>query len=65
MVAMHEVLKGTTERIVGGNEATPHSHPHQVAMIIDDSFFCGGSLICKIYQKKLSLPLNLIYFLNF
>ncbi|XP_037774657.1 chymotrypsin BII-like [Penaeus monodon] len=32
-------------RIVGGTEATPHSWPHQVALFIDDMYFCGGSLI--------------------
>ena len=32
-------------RIVGGIEATPHSWPHQVALFIDDMYFCGGSLI--------------------
>ncbi|XP_071516902.1 brachyurin-like [Panulirus ornatus] len=32
-------------RIVGGYEAIPHSWPHQVALFIDDGFFCGGSLI--------------------
>jgi len=32
-------------RIVGGIEATPNSWPHQVALFIDDMYFCGGSLI--------------------
>ncbi|XP_069971033.1 chymotrypsin BI-like [Penaeus vannamei] len=32
-------------RIVGGTEAAPHSWPHQVALFIDNSQFCGGSLI--------------------
>jgi len=31
-------------RIVGGNEATPHSWPWQVALLVDNGF-CGGSLI--------------------
>ncbi|XP_063599851.1 chymotrypsin BI-like [Penaeus indicus] len=34
-----------TPRIVGGVEAVPHSWPHQVALFIDSSHFCGGSLI--------------------
>lgn len=34
-----------SSRIVGGTEATPHSWPHQVALFIDDIYFCGGSLI--------------------
>lgn len=32
-------------RIVGGTEAMPHSWPHQVALFIDDMYFCGGSII--------------------
>ncbi|XP_018016266.1 brachyurin-like [Hyalella azteca] len=32
-------------RIVGGTEAVPHSFPWQVALFIDDIYFCGGSLI--------------------
>ncbi|KAK8405226.1 hypothetical protein O3P69_001653 [Scylla paramamosain] len=34
-----------SSRIVGGEEATPHSWPHQVALFIDSMYFCGGSLI--------------------
>ncbi|XP_045139168.1 chymotrypsin BII-like [Portunus trituberculatus] len=34
-----------SSRIVGGHEATPHSWPHQVALFIDNMYFCGGSLI--------------------
>lgn len=34
-----------TARIVGGVETTPHAWPHQVALFIDDMYFCGGSLI--------------------
>jgi len=34
-----------TGRIVGGDEAVPHSWPHQVALFIDGMYFCGGSLI--------------------
>ena len=29
-------------RIVGGEEVIPHSAPHQVALLIDEQFFCGG-----------------------
>ncbi|KAK7071888.1 hypothetical protein SK128_021709 [Halocaridina rubra] len=32
-------------RIVGGTEAVPHAWPHQVALFIDNLYFCGGSLI--------------------
>ncbi|KAI9558950.1 chymotrypsin-like protein [Daphnia sinensis] len=33
------------DRIVGGTEAVPNSLPWQVALFIDDQYFCGGSLI--------------------
>jgi len=36
-----------SSRIVGGVEAKPHSWPHQVALFIDDMYFCGGSLISE------------------
>eukprot|EP00094_Tigriopus_californicus_P011000 TCALIF_10611-PA protein Name:"Similar to Chymotrypsin BI (Litopenaeus vannamei)" AED:0.23 eAED:0.23 QI:0/0/0/0.6/1/1/5/0/268 len=32
-------------KIVGGQEATPHSHPFIVNLILDLFYFCGGSLI--------------------
>lgn len=37
-------------KIVGGEEASPHEFPHQVALVIksghqSDAFVCGGSLI--------------------
>ncbi|XP_046456344.1 brachyurin-like [Daphnia pulex] len=35
----------TSGRIVGGTEAVPNSLPWQVALFIDDQYFCGGSLI--------------------
>lgn len=35
----------SSERIVGGQEATPHEFPWQVALTIDGGSFCGGSLI--------------------
>jgi len=35
----------TSDRIVGGTEAAPNSLPWQVALFIDDQYFCGGSLI--------------------
>ena len=34
-----------TTRIVGGQEATPHSYPFQVALFIGEGYFCGGSII--------------------
>lgn len=32
-------------RIVGGEEVVPHSVPHQVALEIDQTYFCGGEKI--------------------
>jgi hypothetical protein len=32
-------------RIVNGIETTPHQYPFMVAILADESFFCGGSLI--------------------
>merc|ERR1712158_67526 len=36
---------GVEDRIVGGHEAAHHEWPWQVALFIDDAWFCGGSLI--------------------
>merc|ERR1711931_587107 len=36
-------------RIVGGIEAEEHEWPWQVALFIDDAWFCGGSLISENY----------------
>merc|ERR1719192_3050859 len=33
------------KRIVGGHEAEEHQWPWQVALFIDDAWFCGGSII--------------------
>ena len=38
-------LPGPSERIVGGDEATPHQYPWMAALFIDDKYFCGGTLI--------------------
>jgi len=32
-------------RIVGGEEATPHSFPWMAALFVDEKWFCGGTLI--------------------
>jgi len=37
------------ERIVGGHEAAENEWPWQVALFIDDAWFCGGSLISDEY----------------
>merc|ERR1712186_217906 len=36
------------ERIVGGQEATPHQFPWQVGLFFD-GYFCGGSIISEKY----------------
>jgi len=38
-------MPGPSEKIVGGEEATPHSYPWMAALFVDDSWFCGGTLI--------------------
>lgn len=55
-------------KIVGGQEATPHEYPFQVALFIGAGFFCGGSLIsdqwiltaahCMSGQKKATVILG-------
>lgn len=37
--------KGLTPRIVGGSRASSGQFPWQVAVHMDSSYFCGGSLI--------------------
>ena len=46
--ALHEEMHGAG-KIVGGNEAIPHSHPHQVYLFVDYLYACGGSLLCMLY----------------
>merc|ERR1711915_921388 len=36
-------------RIVGGHEAQENQWPWQVALFIDDAWFCGGALISENY----------------
>merc|ERR1711887_168420 len=38
-------IPGNKDRIVGGEEATPHSFPWMAALFVDESWFCGGTLI--------------------
>ncbi|XP_030752615.1 brachyurin-like [Sitophilus oryzae] len=35
--------------IVGGSEVTANSLPHQAALFIDETYFCGGSIISTRY----------------
>jgi len=37
------------DRIVGGHEAAENEWPWQVALFIDDAWFCGGSLVSDEY----------------
>merc|ERR1712154_252247 len=37
------------DKIVGGFEATPNQWPWQVALFIDNAWFCGGALISENY----------------
>ena len=39
----------TGEKIVGGFEAEPNQWPWQVALFIDNAWFCGGALISENY----------------
>ena len=36
---------GQGARIVGGEEAAPHSFPWMAALFVDEKWFCGGTLI--------------------
>jgi len=38
-------LKEKYQRIINGTDADPEQFPWQVALIIDNTYFCGGSLI--------------------
>lgn len=44
-------IQGNTiaPHIVGGSEANPHQFPWQVGIFMDDSYFCGGSIISDEY----------------
>ena len=58
MVKLHEKFHHNStfdSKIVGGNEATPHSYPLQVGIFIDGGFFCGGSLIGLCYKQPFEL----------
>ena len=36
---------GAAPLIVGGQQTEPHERPWQVALFIDDFYFCGGSIL--------------------
>jgi secreted trypsin-like serine protease len=38
-------LDDVNQRITGGYPAAPCQFPWQVALLIDNTYFCGGSLI--------------------
>jgi secreted trypsin-like serine protease len=48
----HPYSFGVTSRIVGGQQAIPHSHPWQVLLNIRGRF-CGGSLIVTRTRSSL------------
>ena len=35
----------SAQKIAAANEVTPHEYPFVVALLVDDMYFCGGSLI--------------------
>ncbi|XP_063225185.1 uncharacterized protein LOC134532554 [Bacillus rossius redtenbacheri] len=37
------------DRIVGGTDASLHEFPWQVAMFLEDLFFCGGALLNEVF----------------
>ncbi len=40
--------RGNGNKIVGGNEVTPHSYPWMAALYLDvgsATYFCGGTLV--------------------
>jgi len=41
-IVKYFVEKYDEPRIVGGDEVVPNSVPHQAALIIDQTYFCGG-----------------------
>ncbi|KAJ8918122.1 hypothetical protein NQ315_011579 [Exocentrus adspersus] len=45
----YAVAEPTNGRIIGGEEATPHSRPYHVALLINGESFCSGSLITQSY----------------
>jgi secreted trypsin-like serine protease len=46
---VHMPLNEQANRITGGSFAARGQFPWQVALIIDVSFFCGGSLISSLW----------------
>ena len=54
MLYPHLIGEGRPEsdggRIVGGTEAAPNSRPYIVTLNIDVLYFCGGTLIGKLYR---------------
>lgn len=41
-IVKYSVEKYDEPRIVGGDEVVPNSVPHQAALKIDQTYFCGG-----------------------
>ncbi|KAJ8984891.1 hypothetical protein NQ317_002731 [Molorchus minor] len=38
-----------TKKIIGGTEYDPHKYPWLAALVYNESFFCGGSIITELY----------------
>ena len=63
-------LPGPSERIVGGDEATPHQYPWMAALFIDDKYFCGGTLISDEWVMTAGHcadggKMKILHFINF
>ncbi|CAG9791752.1 unnamed protein product [Diatraea saccharalis] len=39
----------SSDRIVGGQEASIEEYPHQVSFIVNNSYFCGGFIVSERY----------------
>merc|ERR1711892_254310 len=46
------------DRIVGGHEAMEHQWPWQVALFIDDAWFCGGAIMAGAHNVRESSEPN-------
>ncbi len=56
--------RGNGNKIVGGNEVTPHSYPWMAALYLDvgsAKYFCGGTLVRHAMQSNVSAMPNLSY----
>ncbi|CAK1578014.1 unnamed protein product [Parnassius mnemosyne] len=47
IASVNETTEEAVGRIVGGRYATCEEFPHQVSLVINNSFFCGGFIVSK------------------